>query len=514
MEKKRRRKGFLAVIVSLSLVMMPQLLVNAGAGRRVVDASLYETELDATEWYNGDDDIMAQSGTIIFPNDSSSATKLVSKNIISVNEQLEEMFSAEFTVRFTQLPVGESFVFAMGLQSLDAELTQKDNIELNFSNDNGVHKATLSAFTEDGVEENLMKSTSCGNGDVKIRVEVNTNQKMKLTIANKKVYEGSIPVTAEGSLGFLQTGSCGAEVKDLLVHTYTYDTPECPDFVEDFETGFFDANVLYSTMLSGRTENSKMHITDYNGSKVLMFHETGIAYFGTKYAYSNFELTFDVPFMQQVPEYDEEGNMVQTASKEFGLAFGSDGIYHSHEGGYTTATDLFCINGVGGGYSINRAGTILSGIEGTEGNTPFSVKLTVIDGVVSLGMKLLEADTYNEAITYKLDSTPTGNIIIWAPTGGATTFAIDNLKVVNKDVGGKVIDVEYRSSEIVVPEDFDYEPLGLNYRTDVTNGDVESDVWYRPVIFVSGACLCALGITVILRISKARKRKAGAVDEE
>lgn len=514
MEKKRRRKGFLTVIVSLSLVMMPQLLANAGAGNRVVDTSLYETELDSAEWYDGDDDIMVQSGTIIFQNDSSSATKLVSKNIISVHKQLNEMFSAEFTIHFTQLPDGERFVFAMGLQSLDAELSEQGNIELSFLNDNGVCKASLSAFTEDGAEENLMKSTSCGNGDVKIRVEVSTNQKMKLTIANKKVYEGSIPVTAEGSLGFLQTGSCGAEVKGLLVNTYTYDTPECPNFEEDFETGYYDANTLYSTMLSGATGNSTMHITDYNGSKVLMFHNTGVAYFGTKYAYSNFELTFDVPYMQQAPEYDENGNVVQVSSREFGLAFGSDGIYHTHEGGYTTATDLFCINSASGGYSLNRGGAITSGIETTEQNTPFSVKLSVVDGVVTLGMKLLGADTYNEAITYKLDATPTGNIIIWAPTGGATTFAIDNLKVVNKDVDGKVIDVEYCSSEIVVPEDFDYEPLGLNYRTDVANEDVQSDVWYRPLIFISGACVLALGITVILRISKAKKRKAGAIDEE
>ena len=70
---------------------------------------------------------------------------------------------------------------------------------------------------------------------------------------------------------------------------------------------------------------------------------------------------------------------------------------------------------------------------------------------------------------------------------------------------GKIIDVEYKSSEITVPDDFKYESLGLEYNPKAANNNEAKETWYRPVMIVTGICLLSLGITVITSIVKQKK---------
>lgn len=497
-------------------ILFPALPSEAGLNNKIIDTTSYEDVLDESDWYNADGDVIVKKGIITFQNESSSATKLLSKEIVQASKQIDDMLDTRFTIKFNSLPQGEKFVFAIGLQSLQAELSQQGNVEIAFMNENGTHKISVTVFTEDGKAEQLVQATNCGQGSVKVAVVVTTKQEMKLTVGNKKIYDGSIPVSGMGSVGFLQTGSCGAEVRDLVVQSYKYDTPESPSFEEDFETGFFNSNLLLSKLLSGTDFTpSEMRIGTYKDNKVLMFKNTGMAYIGTKYAYSNFELTFDVPYCQYESELDEKGNVITPESGVLGVAFGSDGIDHTDYPGYVTAAEMFCIGTKGGGFVFHSNETIYADKLNLK-NGAFSIRLTVIDGNITLSMKKLQDTTYQTIYTRKMTSSPTGNVIIWTPSGAAATWYIDNIKMVNRDVDGNDIEVEYKSSERIVPDDFDYEPLGYEYNPEsVNNDEVKSTTaWYQPIVIVTIVCACALGVTGISCIVRKKKRKAGAVNEK
>lgn len=509
---KRMKRNSVLVAVLVVTMLLPVLPTRAGRSVKVIDTSSYETQLDEATWYDADGDIVVEKGVLIFSNESSSGTKLISKTIVEPQAQIDRMLSADFTVNFTSLPAGEKFIFGYGFQNLMVESGQRGNVEIVFSKDNGTQKIGVFAYTEDGLETQLTQPTSCGNGNLKVSVEVSTKQTMKVTVGGRKLFDGSIPVSGEGSLGFIQTGSCGARISHFVTNCYKYDTPECPDFMEDFETGFYNKNVLKASMRSGSSYTpSQMVIKDYNGSKVLMFENTKQAYLTTQYAYSNFELTFDVPYFRQEALYDDNGDVMAPKTDIMGVSFGEE----SQTSDYITAADMFCLENVGKGYRIPSYKGLKSEVSDPTGVEPFSVRLTVIDGFVKFETKLKKDAQYTEMVSYQLNETPTGYIKIWAPSGQVCNFAIDNFKLVNKDVDGKSIDVEYASSEIQVPADYPYEPLGLNYNPDAVNNEEVDGFDLKTIILaVAGICLVSLGVSAVIRIVKVRKRREGTVNEK
>ncbi len=510
MKRKIRKTVLVAVLVGAMLI--PTLPARAGSSVTIVDTTSYEAGLDDAAWYDADGDIVVEKGVLIFPNDSSSSTKLMSKAVVDQATQIDKMLSAEFTVNFTSLPEGQKFIFALGLQSLSSDWGQAGNVELVFLKDGGTQKAGLSAYAEDGVETTLARPTSCGNGSVNVSIELSTSQKLKVTVGGRKIFDGSIPVSGQGSVGFLQTGSCGARISNFVYTCFKYDTPECPDIMEDFETGFYNKNVLKSNMITGSSYTpSQMIIKDFNGSKVLMFENTKTAYVTTQYAYSNFELTFDVPFFRREALFDENDDVIAPKTDIMGISFGED----SQTSDYITATDMFCLAGPGGGYRVPSNKGMSNGLKDPSNVEPFSVRLTVIDGFVKFETKLKKDANYTEMISYQLEQTPTGYIKIWAPSGQVCNFAIDNFKLINKDVDGKKIDVEYKSSEIPQPDDFAYEPLGWNYNPDAVSSDDVKKSKINPVILsVAAVCVLSLGVTSVVYLVKSRRRKERAVDEE
>ena len=89
--------------------------------------------------------------------------------------------------------------------------------------------------------------------------------------------------------------------------------------------------------------------------------------------------------------------------------------------------------------------------------------------------------------------------------------AIDNLKIVNKDNSPNLVDVEYKSAEIDVPDDFEFVPQGLVYNPS-ENIETDVDLWYLPIIVVAGACAVVLG-TVAVGVAIKNRRKRGKADE-
>lgn len=509
---------FLVLAMLLAVAGVPAMPAYAGLSALTIDKESCESELDETLWSNADGDVVGKDGILIFSNESTEATRLITKTTAMKSEYTENLAYAEFTMNFTSLPEGEKFIFALGLQSIEAMPSERGNIEIGFSN-NGSLQVDVASYSDVDMAETHLEAADCGSVKSKTKVAVNlTNgQQLFVSVNGKQVYKGAVAVSGEGSLGFLQTGSCGVEISDFKLVSYKYDRPENCDFEESFEEGIFNVNLLSSKLsTSTRYTPSKLQVEEYNGSNVLMFQNVGIGYIGTRYQYSNFELTFDVPFFQRTNIMDEDNNVISPSSDFIGISFGGDSI-DSTGYGFSTAKDLILLSGSGTALSYfggHQASAKKHALEEADNSKAFNVRVSVIDSVVTLGVKWSDEKEYEDFFSYTINETPTGYVHIYAPSGTGGTFAIDNIKMVNKDASPNLIDVEFKSAKISVPEDYKYEPQGLTYNPDVTT-EATSDLWYLPLLIVAGSCVIVLAITAgVVCINKKKSRKEGAAYEK
>ena len=126
----------------------------------------------------------------------------------------------------------------------------------------------------------------------------------------------------------------------------------------------------------------------------------------------------------------------------------------------------------------------------------------------------MEETDYTQILTYELDGqTPTGYVHIW--TTGTGMFALDNLKIVNKDKEPVLTEVSYESGAIEVPEDFAYEPEEKVYAEEETEKqESESSFnWYLLIPVSAGASAIGL-LTVVVILQLKRKKKEVGMDEK
>ena len=337
------------LLVAGSVTALP---VQAGTMTTAIGEESYKKEIDNTVWNNPDGDVTVKSGQLVFPNDSTETTRLISKASVVRSEQLEEVFDAQFTMRFSKLPKGKKFIFAMGLSSIESLPGDQGNLEIAFANDGGL-TVQVSEYTDVDASKILIKKKNCGSiGNATVSVSFSSAGKLTLKVNGSVIGTCKPSVTGEGSVGFLQTGKCGVQISDMKIDMYKYDRPENSNIFEDFESGDFNLSLFSAKMTYATPEYypSTMRIEDYNGSKVLMFRNVGSGYLVTKQQYSNFELTFDLPYIQTVEEKDKEGNMITPICDSFGVSFGGGTGGNDAVVGFDEASDLllFMNNGVMG----------------------------------------------------------------------------------------------------------------------------------------------------------------------
>lgn len=518
MKAKIKNKLCLLVAVLLVTGSIPMLPVHAGSSTITMDKSTYTDGLDETIWHDADGDIQVQNGGIVFSDDSTDATKLITKKDITQIEQLDTILKVGYTMKFSALPEGESFVFGIGLSSLESSIGEEGNLEIVYFNDGGL-KVQVNAYETSDTPTVLMEGKSCGSvgSSIKTELELTTSGVLTLKINGTTVYKAEVPMVIEGSVGFLQTGSCGVRVTDLGINMYTYDRPENSNIFEDFESGDFNKNLFGSKMISASNYRPcRLAVEEYNGNQVLMFKNVSKGYFVTKQQYSNFEMTFDIPYMQREIIADEEGNTVTPRFHSMGVSYGGDATGNDNSVTWGGGGDLLLFMGSGVmGYRTNHPMVYATQHEyaAAECEKTPTIKVTVIDGDVKVQVKWADEDDskYEMMLAYKLDVTPTGYIAIWAPAETATNFAIDNISIKNLDKDAKLVEVDKISSKWVVPDDYDYQPMEKVYRKTETKE--EKDRWYLPMLVTAGACVVAIGVTVGVTVL-AKRRKDGAEHEK
>lgn len=489
---------------------------QAGASNIVVDNSSFREKLDTSVWNNPADDVMAENGVLVFPKESTESTALITKTNAKKISYGNELVSAQATMNLSGVPSGETFALALGLSSLESELEEDGNIEVRFTNQGGMK---VSLVVMEDVEENvLVQPVSCGSaGKVTVSAVISSDSVMKLSVNGKQLYNAKLPVTGEGRVGFLQSGSCQVKVTDVKIITHEYDRPENCDIYEDFEGESINRNLLTAKMINVSTgyEHSRMLIEEMNGNRVWRWDHSGHAYLGTMYQYSNFEMTFDVVYLQRTTERAEDGTVIIPQNANFAVSYGDEASdYGSGTYGYLTSTDMLLF-GTGSTISSFRTDHSESAKDkgypfyATDCNKNFTVRVSMIDSVLTVGMKWQEEKNFTEVFRYQpSEKTPTGYIHIWT-TSSPANFAIDNLSIVNKDESPNLVEVEFNSAVMVRPDDYKDEPLQYVYAPE-KDADKESKSFnlYLLIPIVATVCLGALGVTLAIT------KKGGSKDEK
>lgn len=503
MKRGKRIAYMLLAAALLSVSALTPMETKAGYTEILLDGE----SLESANWNNPEGDVVIEEGTLVFPEESTEYTRFITKSPVKLEKTTAVLVKVTTSMTLEAVPQGGSFVLAFGLSGIESEMGEEGNIEVSFTNDGGI-KAGITYYDEEEGAKVLAQPVNSGislGRAAKVAVEISTDSVIKVTVNGRTVCSASLPVNGEGRVGFLQTGECSVKFSNLELVHYQYDRPENANISEDFEKGEMDASKLTAKMLSSATNyQAGQSIEAYNGSQVFMHRNIGQSYLATLYQYSNFEMTFDVPYINVEREFTEEGNLALVASGKIILSFGSEQAdWESAK--WDEATEAIVLeNGIiySNKNRENHTATLTKN-PFTEGK-PFSIRVRMVDSVLTVGMKWLEEGQFETVLEYKLKGgTPTGHIHIWTPQ--AATYAIDNLKITNLDEGANLIETEYKSSKIQVPEDNQQEPMERVY---AEIEDTNNFSWYLliPATAIVGAV--ALGITVLATRGKKKEREA------
>ncbi len=502
MKRGKRIASVLLTATLLSVLALTPMETKAGSSEFVLDAE----SLSTSDWNNPEGDVVVEDGKLIFSKESSDYTRFIAKTPIKAEERSNLLVKLSANVNFNQLPQGKSFILAFGMSSIESTSGEVGNIEVTFTN-NGEIKAGITIYGEDGTPEVIVAPKSSGiamNRTATVKVEITTDKNIQVSVNNKTVCAGTLPISGEGRFGFLQTGECGVTISDITVTHYQYETPQNTNVLEDFEKGEIDTSKLTAKMLwSAVSYPMGQVVQDYEGNQVLMHVNTGCAYIGTVYMYSNFEMTFDVPYLKLTKDYKEDGRLESAGFDKLIVSIGGERA--EWDGGqWSMSAEAFTLEN-GTIYSNSNKETCSANLAKNpfEKGKPFSMQVKMVDSIMTIGMKWLEEESFQTVLQYKLKGgTPNGYIHIWAPQ--AANFAIDNLKITNLDEGADLIETEYVGGKIKVPEGNAPEKMERVYAEKKNEGLK----WYWLIPVTAGTGISALMITALLTRSKKKESEA------
>ena len=473
---------------------MPTITAKAGMStQQVVTEDMYKDELSNQKWYKTGD-ISQKDGKIVFKKDKTNAeSKLVS--VILAND-LREMgidtcINGTVTVKVNEVLTGE-FYIGFGLARPYSAVNSASAICLY---DNG---GTVGVKVKNFAGENLgvvytAQTTYTYNEDLVIDFDVFSAGSMYLKINNDVLlnHDNEKKVASVGYFGFGQSAPSSVEIYNAEVRAATYDRPTNSNINETFSDGFNSALLYSEGGNSGYYTPEKVVCED----GVLKFtNVTVTGYISTKYEFSNFTMTYDIPHIQRVAEKDTEGNIITPATNWIGVSIGCSAI--KTNSAVAVAQSLFFymmpvyVNGDAisfacvllNNYSILKQTSISNeynffatknGVDGDGNERTINLKVEMLDGKLQVFVKYDNEPTnrYYKVLDYDLGYTPQGFVQIWGygddfnyvqnnMANGRESYCanywIDNLIIENKDKNPNLVETGFTSSKFPEQDDFLY----------------------------------------------------------
>lgn len=501
----------IALLLIAVFVITPVMLAQAGTVNKNVSL-LTDGQINSTDWFDAEDSTYVEEGKLILPADPTISTRVISKMIAQKDAVNEVMFEVSAKLRIVQLSESDKFIFAMGLDSIEAFSEEAGNIQIEITN-NGALQLGVVSYNEEGVPSIVVAPKSIGvklDKDFALSVVATSDNQIKVSIDGRIVCTAVIEGDLEGRIGFLQTGACGAQIAACEAAFTKYERPENPNVAEDFETEIFNKNWFTTNFISSVRYPAYVAVEELDGNNVLMFHNAKLTYFGTKYAYSNFELTFDVPYYLRNMIKDESGYLLAAPTAEFLVSVGDDAVDFNGFG-YATSTEAIrftkdTVHGMNHTPEKFRANYGSKGYFDMSSNEGFSVLVRMVNGYLEVGVKALNADKYDILTKTYYEDFRTGYVKIWSVNDA--NFAIDNFKITNLDDKGNVIDAGFQGATII-QDDFDYVPAEPVFRpTEGAKAEAKTD--WTPVLYTAIGCAGLLLVSVIVKAFLTKKAKKEA----
>ena len=495
-----------SIVFSVLAVMLNVITVNAGASLIVIDNTSFKENINSSVWSDPNGDIIVSNSKIIFSEDNFEESRLISTASIAKSNQYDDLFKSEVELTLKSIPEGKAFAVAYSISSVESTFGDSESVAVVFSNNSNRLAAKAVYFDADGKMEELSKSSVAVQygGKITVKTNVTGESNAVVSINNTVVFSGETPTPMTGRVGFMQNGVCKAEISSVYVESYKYDSPENVTIAEDFETGTFNVNKLISYMSSNNyAAPSGLSVKDYNGSKVLLFKNVGMGWLGTTYKYSNFECTFDIPYVLLSNVIDDNGVIVQPKTDGFIFSYGDQSDFYDTWGYETSADAIFFQPFDVMNFKDFDIKSPLPDIFDPDKNEGYSVKIKVFDTQLTLWVKALNSDNWQELLSYKIgNETPLGYIHIWSV--GNTNCAFDNFCVTNLDKDPNIIEVEYDEYHVSGTEDWVYKPMEVIYKK---NSSVASVLLSWPMIPVYTLVLAVVSVAVAILIKKKKDKK-------
>lgn len=502
-----------ALVICMLCLCFDPCSAEAGLSRVVVDSSSFAEELNTAVWNNPEGDVTAQEGVLIFPAESTKYTRLITKSMVQKTEEGTELVSASMTLKLKSMPKNGEFILGFGLGNIESLSTEQGQVEVAFINNGNLQVAVRCYENADEVV-NIIEPKSAGfsiGNQAKIMVTIKNDKTITIGVNGKTVATGNLPFDAEGSVGFFQTGACEATISDLLIQSYQYNRPENSNFTENFDGDSYNANLLFSKASASGYVPSTMSVESYQGNDVMWYENSGAAQIGTVQQYSNFELTFEVPYLLRENIEDENKNILYEKSMWFGVSFG-DELMDCADNGYIYSPDMvyFDRDSTVKSYAQERKVVAQSSkyqFFDEDETRGFAVKISVVDAHVTIGMKWIDEENFTTIGEYDTadSQTPLGYVHIW--TCGPANFAIDNIEMKNLDVSPKLVEVEHKSSKFEVPDNYDYQKDEMIFRDDAEPNDTFN--WYLLIPCAAVLGVVIVGISFGITAKQGKKKKGG-----
>ena len=538
MKKSWMKKGIAllaSVVVGLGSIayMLPTITASAGMSeQKVVTQEMYDETLSEQKWYKTRD-IAHEKGKIIFDKaKTDEESKIVS--IILANDLrdmgIETCLKGTLTIKVKDTLDGE-FYLGFGLARPYSAVDSASAICLY--NDNGAVGVKVQNFAGEQAGVVYTAPTTYAYGEeMIISFDIFSAGTMMLEINGQKLlnYDNQTKVASTGYFGFGQSAASSVEIYNAEVRAATYDRPTNSNIDETFSDGF-NAALLYSEGgASGYYTPEKVVCED----GVLKFSNVTVTgYISTRYEYSNFSMTYDIPHIQRVAEKDAEGNIITPATNWMGISIGcstvktnsavavAKSLFFYMMPNYTngSATGMSCV--LLNNYTVLKQSSVSgdknffaveNGIDGEGKERIVNLKVEMIDGVLQVFSKYENepASRYAKIFEYNLGYTPMGYVQIW---GYGDTFSyvqnnienglesycanfwIDNLKIENKDVEPNLVEVGFQSSKFPEVSDYVYVDRWDNRAETIFKADapVQEEGCGSSVAFGSVALLLLAG---------------------
>lgn len=517
---KTLRKSLSIFLVSCLLLCLFAITASAGAAVNVIGSSTYkDNKLAAANWHNSNSDVLVEDGKIIFPKESTSDTKLVCKDVVEKSTIYKELLSFSSSLNFKSLPSGRTFNVAFALATIESNIGDAGNIEIEFSNKGGIN-ATLNIYDLDGNKKTVStKHVGSVGSEIAVSVLLTVDDKITVAVGGQTLANSySVGSNVVGRVGFLQTGSCNVAVSGLEIKLYNYALPENCNIEEDFNDGEYNKNLFSCGLNYTSARPAGIYVGEYKGQGALIVDNSLVGYFSTKVQFSNFEMQYDVLYSQNFVKYNEDGSTHSQATTGHTIRFGSE--YSEVEGwGGDTSGNRLSVGANGGMIYYSGDNATFKASEnhniGAKENSEraYTVKLRMVDGKFTAWIKWVGEAEFVELINVDDSNMPTPTGFIQILPNSHSNSVFDNIKITNLDAKPNLVEYEHVTNKWPEIHHYEYTPSTFKYRDAAADAIAGGFNYYIITLIGAAVCVLGLGVTVlVLLISKKKKAKADYTD--